>query len=854
MERPPHESARSFGRAYMLWASAPGISAALLIVAYFAAVLDLGGDGWRTLGWAVLVLSIAMSFVGQAMQRRIARDIVHALERHAAGDLTREQTLRAYVAARSLPQRAMRMQIWSFGSSAALCTVAMKLAVPDSLAFTLLVIGVGALTGGAACLPFCLWAMQRFVAPTRDWFAQRLSPSERAAHAPPGSLAAKLGLPVVATATATVAFLALLGYSVTSNTLEAHDVRMKASFLASGVAAVRADSASVGRLSALARERGVASQVAILSLDAGSPPPPGLELTPRELAWLRAGEARASSSSGLDSHASFAWTPLAEGKVLVAASPRAELEGDIGGMLAVVCIVLAGVIAVSLSVASLVASETRRVAMRLREQAERVGAGDFTAQEVIESEDELGAVAHAFAQMTLQLGETVSRVATTAARVDEAAAELAKIGAAVREVTAAQVKGIARANASVAVVSRQASDITGSTQALIGGVEDASSSVLELGAASEELNQTAIALNAQVEAVGVSIDQMVRSVAQVGEASEALNSAVVDTNSSVAEMARSMQSVDAHARETARLGAHMIELADGGRDRVQETMRGMEVIRDATDSANRTIGGLADRMQEIGAIVDVIDEIADETNLLALNAAIIAAQAGDQGRAFSVVADEIKELADRVLTNTKEIGGVIRSVQAESASAAEAIRQGADHVQGGVELSAQAGVALEEITAAARHSGERIQEIVQAMREQTRAAAHVEQLSHGVGERVEQIRGSMREQSRGNEVVMRGSHVMRDVAQQTQRTTEEQAHGALRIRDSIESVREAADRIHASLQQQNESCKSAALSLNEIFERTRTNDEATDALREAARALQEHARALREDVRKFRLA
>jgi hypothetical protein len=162
MERPPHESARSFGRAYTLWSSAPGIIGALLIVAYFTAVLDLGGDGWRTLGWAILVQSIAMSFVGQAMQRRIARDIVHALERHAAGDLTREETLRAYVAARSLPQRAMRMQIWSFGSSAALCTVAMKLAVPDSLAFTLIVIGVGALTGGAACpLPLAMNASSR---------------------------------------------------------------------------------------------------------------------------------------------------------------------------------------------------------------------------------------------------------------------------------------------------------------------------------------------------------------------------------------------------------------------------------------------------------------------------------------------------------------------------------------------------------------------------------------------------------------------------------------------------------------------------------------------------------------------
>jgi methyl-accepting chemotaxis protein len=377
--------------------------------------------------------------------------------------------------------------------------------------------------------------------------------------------------------------------------------------------------------------------------------------------------------------------------------------------------------------------------------------------------------------------------------------------------------------------------------------------VLELGAASEELNQTTIALNSQVEAVAGSIDQMVRSVAQANEASEALGAAVTDTNSSVAQMARTMQSVDAHAWETARLSTRVVELAEGGRDRVQETIRGMEVIRDATDSASRVITGLAERMQEIGAIVDVIDDVADETNLLALNAAIIAAQAGDQGRAFSVVADEIKDLADRVLTNTKEIGGLIRSVQSESRGAAESIQSGAERVQSGVELSAQAGVALEEITAAARHAGDRIQEIVQATREQTRAASHVEQLTLGVSQRVEQIRGATRAQSRGNEVVMRGSLVMRDVAQQTQRTTEEQTRGALRIRDSIEGVREAVDRIHASLQQQNESCGSAAASLADVFARTRTNDEATDQLSAAAGELQQLAASLREDLKRFRV-
>jgi methyl-accepting chemotaxis protein len=853
MERPPIASAKEFSKQFTKASALPGTAGSLLIVAYFVAVLDLGTDGWRALGGCVGVMTVVMTAVSLWMQRRTERDVVHALERIAEGTPTRDDLKRAYAAARRLPTQATRTQIASYLVSGVLVPTWMQVAIPDISGFTLAVLALGSVTGGAACVPFCAWAAQRFVAPTRDYFAGLLTTDERSADPAPSSLAFKLAFPFVTASAATAAFLALLGFSVAVAMIESQDLRHKQAFLEGARKAYATNPATLRHLQRAAEERAVAERVFVIDLAAPAGARESDALTPREVAWVRGGTA-GHTSAGIDSSSSFAWVPVDGGRALVASSPMRGLVGDLGTTLAVVALVIAGTMGLSLAVALIAASDTRRVGERLRVQALRVGSGDFTAREIIESEDELGAVAHAFAKMTETLGETLKRVISTAGRMEEAAGQLARIGTAVREVTDAQVKGIERANSSVSLVSRQASSITASAQELIGGVEEASSSVLELGAASEELNQTTIALGTQIEAVGASIDQMVRSVAKAGEASEALNVTVVDTNSSVAEMARSMQSVDAHAWETARLSTRVVELADGGRDRVQETMRGMEVIRDATDSANRTIAGLADRMHEIGAIVDVIDEIADETNLLALNAAIIAAQAGDQGRAFSVVADEIKDLADRVLSNTKEIGGLIRSVQDESASAADAIRSGAERVQSGVDLSAQAGVALEEITAAARHAGERIQEIVQAMREQTRAATHVEQLSQGVTERVDEIRTSVKEQSRGNEVVMRGSLVMRDVAQQTQRTTEEQARGAMRIRDSIESVREAVDRIHASLQQQNESCRSAVSALADVGERTRSNDEATHALGGAASALQQLAEALREDVRNFRVA
>ncbi len=416
-----------------------------------------------------------------------------------------------------------------------------------------------------------------------------------------------------------------------------------------------------------------------------------------------------------------------------------------------------------------------------------------------------------------------------------------------------QVEGVKRASGSMAAINGKVSGIAHSAQLLSENVEEASSSTLELGAAGEELNQTASSLTAQITDVSSSIEEMIRSARQVSENTEALAGAVSETSASMAQMADSMQQVERAASETAGFSSQVVTLAEGGRERVRQTIEGMDAIREATGSADVVIRGLGERVQEIGAIVDVIDDVADETNLLALNAAIIAAQAGDQGRAFSVVADEIKDLADRVLASTKEISALIRAVQQEAGNAIGAIEGGTRSVESGVDLSAEAGVSLEEITRAARASGVRIEEIVQAVREQAKDASRVSDLMGQVNRSVEEIRAGGQEQERGNETVMRGTVVMRDVAHQTHRTTEEQARGAGRIRDSIERVRESVEKIHAALQEQSEECRHAVSFLEQIYERTRSNEESSRRMSEATQGLQQQADALREDVRRFRI-
>jgi methyl-accepting chemotaxis protein len=853
MSERPYSRGSQFRWAYLRAVSPPGTAAAILVVAYYAVLLDLNDAMWRAVGIAVAIAAVVLTPLCQILQRRIESRIVRTIDREAAGLASHDEIRAAFGDITAVPLRGTVALVSVWVVAAALVPVVLIATLEDGSLFAVFALTLAAFTAGLASAPFNFYGIRAIAAPQRDTWARQLDSNERAEANQELSLRWKLVFPISAISLATVVFAGMLTYSLASRSVELRDAEVKESYLDAIAGQVgKGGTAVLAEAEENAQRFGVAEALLLIDAHDGAVLEGDAELlTSGEIAMIR--EIASGTGAAFESPNSFAWSTIADGAwILVAATPTRSFSSTDDGMLLVWCLVAVAVVGFSTVSAWLVMRDILGTSRALRDELDRVAGGDLRPGKIIESEDEFGRLARTFDRMVISVRETVTSVADAASLVDLSAAELASIGTVVAGATADQVAGIKQATASMAAIREQVGGITRSSEILTGHVEEASSSVLELGAAGEEMNQTAVALNAQVEEVSNSIEQMIRSVSQVGENTEGLSEAVLETSSSMSEMTRSTQAVEGHATETARLSKQVIDCSEDGRLKVQETIRGMEEIRDATTSAEEVIRSLAGRMKEIGAIVDVIDDVADETNLLALNAAIIAAQSGDQGRAFSVVADEIKDLADRVLSSTKEIDSLIRAVQSESSNAAHAIQRGAESVQSGVDLSAQAGVSLEEITSAARDSGTRIDEIVHAMREQSRGAGHVEGLMERVSRRVEEIRRAASEQEHGNEVVMRGSVVMREVAQQTQNTTEEQSRGALRIRDSMESVRDTVEEIHHSLQGQSEASNEAASFLEQIFQRTHAHDESTEKMLAAAESLKAQADGLRDNVRRFR--
>jgi methyl-accepting chemotaxis protein len=522
-------------------------------------------------------------------------------------------------------------------------------------------------------------------------------------------------------------------------------------------------------------------------------------------------------------------------------------------------IALAGGLGLALAFgASLVVSRgLLRPILQLRDAAGKVGGGDLRIELGGARGDELGEVSRAFQRMARDLGGTVGRVAEGANRVDGIAGGISLAAEGLVEVARAQARSaeetaevLAELGADVQQIAQQAAE---SARSLDEAVDGSSASFRELAVSGDQLARNASDFAERSEEIGQSIEQMIASATDVGAATSQLLSAVRSTADSMASMETATSDVSSHVETTARLSGDVVTASEDGRQLVRSTVAGMDTIRSTTAEAQAVIASLRHRADAIGRVVAVIDEVTDETALLALNAAIIAAQAGERGKAFAVVADEMKALANRVQEGAKEIDGLVGAVQAESANAVRSIERGAASVQEVVGLARKAEKSLDQIAEAARESGDRMGESARAASAQKAVASEVAKQMDLVRQSAERIREATREQEQGNQVVRSSSEALRGVAREVRTTIEEQARGAAHIGTNIETVQRAVRDITRGLAGQAAAHDRVARLVKASREHTQSHEESAARLGGAAGELAREAQILREAVSRFRI-
>jgi len=243
----------------------------------------------------------------------------------------------------------------------------------------------------------------------------------------------------------------------------------------------------------------------------------------------------------------------------------------------------------------------------------------------------------------------------------------------------------------------------------------------------DQLRDLVATINLTAEQVASAVEDTQTTAMQLAAASEHQALQIAAASTAINNMALSIDQVSANASESSAVAERSVAIANKGNEVVHNTINGMDNIREQIQDTSKRIKRLGESSQEIGDIVSLIDDIADQTNILALNAAIQASMAGDAGRGFAVVADEVQRLAERSSSATKQIETLVRAIQNDTNEAVISMEQTTSEVVRGARLAQDAGVALEEIEGVSKTLAALIESITNAAQQQASSAGQISQ-------------------------------------------------------------------------------------------------------------------------------
>ena len=485
--------------------------------------------------------------------------------------------------------------------------------------------------------------------------------------------------------------------------------------------------------------------------------------------------------------------------------------------------------------------------------AKAMASGRLDARLEVRGGGEPADLARAMNTMAENLHSMVSQIGSTSEVLTSIDNNLEKAAHQVVNAAHMQEKSVVEASRAVVHINESVREVYGGIDKLSAAATETSASSLELAATIEEIAMSAEKLEESVEEASSSIIEMVYSIKEVGTNIIHLLDASTTTASSIAEMDASIRHVEKNAMDSASISETVRSDAETGKTAVLEAIAGMQAIRASSQITSEVVETLSVRVNDIGAILSVIDEVAEQTNLLALNAAIIAAQAGEHGKGFAVVADEIRELAERTSSSTREIAAVIKGVQEETRRAVNAINSAEESIAAGEKLSQRSGAALEKIVAGVQRAGVQVSEIAKATVEQARGSRNIREAMECVESMVENIAGSAREHSRGADMITAAVERMKELTIHVRTSTREQSRASNLIAQSVEDENAMVDQIRVACRTQIENCATILKSVNGIEGSTVANSHATKTMNEAVASLTRQIELLEKEMSGFKI-
>jgi len=480
---------------------------------------------------------------------------------------------------------------------------------------------------------------------------------------------------------------------------------------------------------------------------------------------------------------------------------------------------------------------------------------DLTYRMDLKSKDEMGRLGRSFNSFIDSVQKVVQRINRMSYQVGSVSTQIVVNSGKVVEGAQIQSKASESTSGGIEQMNASIKEVASSADSLSMSAESTSASVIEMTASIDEIAGSAAVLSASVDSTVSSITEISASIKEVSTSVGVLTEAAEMGVDSITRIAASIQKVEDASKESARLSEDVsVSAKDLGMGAMGRAIDGMKRIRDAVERSGDVINRLDGRSRQIGAILNVIDEVTDQTELLSLNAAILASQAGEHGKGFAVVADEIKDLAERTASSTSEIGKLIATVQAEVAEAVQAMDTGKGAVEEGQAVVHEAKDVLEGIVSSSAQSSEMSKSIEKATMEQADGARQVKEAMVNIRDMVKQILRATQDLTNGSEQIMKEAYKVKDVSSHVRLATEEQAKGSVQIIRSVENVNEQVQQIARATSEQSKGSEDIVRSIERIRDVALENESLAAEMSVVVEDLARHIEELKDEVSLFRIS
>lgn len=490
----------------------------------------------------------------------------------------------------------------------------------------------------------------------------------------------------------------------------------------------------------------------------------------------------------------------------------------------------------------------------IEKAADKMASGDLTYVIDIEGHDELASLGKAINRMALNLKDMLTKISRVTDGVTGVTSDIVSMSQAVISAVDVQKKALEDTSSTVEEINSSILKVAASAENLSESAYDTSSSILEMTASIETVSDNSGIFSENANDTASSVEEMMSTIKQIAGSIENLSSSAEAIASSINEVNATTMDIERRATDSVGLAETVMNKAsDKGITAAHAAIDGIENIKKSMTALSDVINMLGKRTVDIGKILNVIDDVADQTNLLALNAAILASKAGEHGKGFTIVADEIKSLAERASVSTGEIATLIRSFQDVTKSSIQMAYEGIQTVDKGLQLVIDVNGALKDIVESSRESTEMARAIQRATTEEVVVINQITNSVTGMTEQTENISRAIQEQSRGSRIIIEATEKVKNLASQVKNTTNDQKERSRQISHVIENVTDQASQIANATARQREKSTEIVRAMEKILGTTENLIQTSAEMNSVISSLKEESMNLLQEVQKFKV-